>query len=91
MNDLTLTVFLSAFFPDENETIWLRTFKVKDAPDTLDNKPAMFSTTRAKLQNDKGLQAKLKKVNEQYGIYFVVNSGGNRDNEINRKLSNVPF
>lgn len=82
--NVTLTQFLSAFFPDEQELIWIRAFKAKDAAQTPENKTKMVSATRARLQSDKALQSELKELNKQRGIYFVVNSGGNENKDITR-------
>lgn len=65
-----------------DETICFRSFKPKDAPDNRQNKPLTFSVTRKQLQNDTALQARLKSANEESGLYFVVNAGGNQDREI---------
>lgn len=83
-NNISLTQFLGAFFPDSAEKICFRSFKPKDAPDNRQNKPLAFSVTRKQLLNNTALQARLKGINEESGLYFVVNAGGNQDREISR-------
>jgi len=75
--------FLRAFFPDENETIYFRAFKPKDAPDTESNRPQNYSANR-KLLARAGGELELKKFNHLRGVYFVPNTGGNSDSEITR-------
>lgn len=84
-NNATLTMadFFGAFFPDENETICLRTFKPKDAPSDLQISPKKSETNRKKIQEVESI-AELKKANQYSGVYFVVNSGGHSDSEIRR-------
>lgn len=79
-----LTDFLAAFFPDENEAIYLRAFKAKGAPDAPDNRPLVEVVTRRRLTTDAELQNRMANANETRGWYFVVNAGGNTDTEITR-------
>ncbi|HEX8279034.1 MAG TPA: AAA family ATPase, partial [Segetibacter sp.] len=83
-NNISLTEFLGAFFPDSAETICFRSFKPKNAPDNQQNKPLAFSVTRKQLLDSTALQARLKSINKESGLYFVVNAGGNQDREISR-------
>jgi hypothetical protein len=81
----TLDDFLSAFFPDPYEDINLRAFGPKDAPEG----EARFSahkwrTCREALACDPVLLAELHEANRSRGIYFVVNSGGDKAEDINR-------
>ena len=80
----TLTDFLAAFFPDEDEKIYLRAFKAKSAPDTTDNHALVEVVTRRRLATDANLQARMTAANKTRGWYFVVNSGGNVDADIVR-------
>jgi hypothetical protein len=79
---ISLDDFLSAFFPNEHEEIWLRAFKAKGAPGGRDSFPRTYSVTRARLKEDAELLDELHELNRTHGIYFVVNSGGNKDEEI---------
>lgn len=78
-----LSAFLSAFFPDENEPIHFRAFKAKGAADSPLNKPAKVFATRQNLNLEKNIQ-RLVELNQQCGLYFVVNSGGDKDENITR-------
>jgi hypothetical protein len=80
INVLTLTDFLSAFFPDETEPIHLRAFPPKGGSGAA----IKIATSRRQLSTDRNQQHKLKTLNQTSGIYFVVNSGGDTDDEINR-------
>lgn len=75
--------FLKAFFPDENEPIYFRAFKPKDAPDTESNRPQTYSASRKMLMRTGG-EIELKKFNHLRGVYFAPNAGGNSDPDINR-------
>lgn len=79
-----LTDFLAAFFPEEDETICLRAFKAKDAPDVPDNRPLVEVVTRRRLATDTELQDRMVAANKTRGWYFVVNTGGNADANITR-------
>ncbi len=83
-NPITVTEFLGAFFANENETINLRTFKAKDAPREIAVPARKFEITRSNLPKATATQNELIELNENCGVYFVVNSGGNADAEINR-------
>lgn len=76
------TEFLSAFFPDEMETIRLRTFKAKG--DSKNISPKKQLSSRYVLENNRYSLAELENINRNSGIYFVVNSGGNEDKDITR-------
>jgi AAA domain len=80
----TLTDFLAAFFPDENEEINLRAFKAKGAPDAQDNRPLVESVTQRRLAKDEELRKRMVAANRTRGWYFVVNAGGNADADIAR-------
>lgn len=81
---MTISGFLAAFFRDENENLHLRAFKPKGQPDSPDNRPLKFVTSRAELAGDRKLQGSLQEANKTRGIYFVVNSGGDCDDDITR-------
>lgn len=81
---ISLTDFLGAFYPNPHEKIFLRTFKAKGTPDTLEIWPAKYSTTRTQLSANSNFKAMLDRANVTRGIYFVVNAGGNEDSEITR-------
>lgn len=74
--------FLSAFFPDDKEQICLATFKPKKAPINF-TIPARWETSREDLITVE-TQNELSRRNEKNGIYFVVNAGGQKDEEITR-------
>jgi hypothetical protein len=78
---MNLNEFLRAFFPDENEPIYFRAFKPKDAPDTTGNRPQNYSATRKSLAQSGG-EIELRKLNHLRGIYFAPNGGGNADDNI---------
>lgn len=83
----TITQFLKAFFSEPDELIFLRAFEPTNAPKKFDSEDKEISTARkyAKyLVELPNLKEELKKLNKTHGIYFVVNSGGNSDNEITR-------
>jgi hypothetical protein len=76
--------FLAAFFPDEEEKIYLRAFKAKAAPNAPNNRPLVKEVTRRQLATDANLQELMLSANRTRGWYFVVNSGGNADDDITR-------
>jgi hypothetical protein len=80
----TLDDFLSAFFPDPYEEVNLRAFGPKGAPDEARFKARKWRTYREALACDPALLAELHEANRTRGIYFVVNSGGDCDEEITR-------
>lgn len=75
---------LGAFYPDPNEDIRLRAFKPKGAPKGAIFSPEKIGVTRMRLARDMSLQSLLKKLNETRGLYFVVNAGGDKDENITR-------
>jgi hypothetical protein len=76
--------FLTAFFPDPYEDINLRAFGPKDAPDEARFCAHKWRTCREALAYDEALLAELHKANRTRGIYFVVNSGGDKAADITR-------
>lgn len=80
---MNLNEFLCAFFPNENEQIYFRAFKPKDAPETESNRPQNYCSNRKSLAQPKG-ELELRKFNHLRGIYFAPNAGGNSDAEIKR-------
>lgn len=83
-SSIKITEFLEAFFPDPNEEIHFRVIKPKKEPTTPFNSPQKILVTRERLKNEEMLQKRLNRLNANRGIYFVVNSGGNRDEDITR-------
>lgn len=81
-SEITVSEFLSAFFPDEDETIFIRRIESKGAPKTLDRHNG--ATTRGKLAYDEPTKRRLVGINQRDGIYFLVNSGGHEDKDITR-------
>ncbi len=73
--------FLSAFYQDENQPVFIRSFKPKNAPPGYAY-PQTHQITRRELKTNKTLQSDLVSLNEKTGLYFVVNAGGNADDEI---------
>ncbi|MBQ7574011.1 MAG: DUF927 domain-containing protein [Clostridia bacterium] len=72
--------FLSAFY-QENEDVCIRVFSDRKADDP-EFKGQKYTE---KLSNIQNLFPALKQHNEKHrGVFFVVNSGGHRDNEITR-------
>lgn len=80
---MNLDGFLRAFYADENEQIYFRAFKPKDAPDTGENRPKKVCRTRKQLAQVDG-EIDLRKLNHLRGIYFAPNAGGDTDAEISR-------
>jgi DNA-directed RNA polymerase subunit N (RpoN/RPB10) len=78
---ITVTEFLSAFYPDENEIINLRAIAAKGSQG-IETKT--YKTTRKTLPQETHLKEELSQDNKTRGLYFVVNAGGNKDEEINR-------
>jgi hypothetical protein len=83
-SEATLDDFLSVFFPDPYEEINLRTFAPKGAPDEPRFEALTWQTCREALACDEKLLADLHEANRTRGIYFVVNSGGNKASDITR-------
>jgi len=82
--EATLDDFLAALFPDPYEDINLRAFGPKDAPDEARFCAHKWRTCREALACDEALLAELHKANRTRGIYFVVNSGGDKAADITR-------
>lgn len=74
--------FLNAFFLDPNETIRFRAFAAKGRENVVSARS--FSATQNQLMTLPALQNQLIHANEERGLYFVVNSGGDSDTEIQR-------
>lgn len=77
---MRIDAFLATFFPDDDELIHPRAFPPKDISGFAEK----FTTSRAELRSDRAFQSRLLDLNRSKGIYFVINSGGDRDAEINR-------
>jgi hypothetical protein len=77
-----LNDFLSAFFPDADEPIRLRAFAAKGRDTVVSART--LAGTRNQLMTLPALRDQLIQANEERGLYFVVNSGGNNDTEIDR-------
>lgn len=80
-NNVTLQQFLSAIYVDENATINLRTLGAKGSKDS---KADTGRFTMRDLQTNEQVLKTLENINKTRGIYFVVNSGGNSDADINQ-------
>jgi hypothetical protein len=83
-SEVTLDGFLSAFFPDPYEDINLRAFGPKGAPDEARFSPRKWRTCREALACDPALLAELHEANRTRGIYFVINTGGDKAKDITR-------
>lgn len=79
-----LSDFLAAFFPTCEEEMYLRAFKPKKAPQNTNNIPQKLVATREELAGDSKLLKRLQFLNENNGIYFCPNSGGDTDDSIVR-------
>ena len=90
MTSVTVSDFLSAFFPDSQEPIHIRAFKAKEAQESPTNRPQKLAITRKGLA-EKRTQTQLAGLNGTRGIYFVVNSGGNKDEDITRFNASCPI
>ncbi len=75
--------FLAAF-REPNEALHLRGFKPRNAVEIAENRPQKWITTLADLTSNRALQQELIKKNQDCGIYFVVNAGGDTDTAITR-------
>jgi hypothetical protein len=83
--EMALDAFLAAFRPTEAEPLHLRTFCPKGAPKNDPRFAArLIPASRTALRPGGGLLAQLRKINQTCGLYFTVNQGGDRDEEINR-------
>jgi len=81
--NINLDDFLAAFFPSRDERIHFRAFKPKDAPDNDDNRPVMRVSSRNQLTPPLG-EASLSILNQNRGLYFAPNAGGDSDKDITR-------
>lgn len=81
-----LNKFLEYFCPDPDENIYIQTFPSKNAPYSTDTRviPQNFPISRNNLLKDASLIHKLKELNKNQGIAFVVNAGGIKATEISR-------
>jgi hypothetical protein len=77
------SAFLNAF-REPDESLSLRAFKPKKAPDTPENSAQKWTTTLFDLIANRELLVELRRKNQNCGIYFVVNRGGDSDAEITR-------
>lgn len=77
-----LSDFLNAFFPDPSETIRVRGFAAKGRDAVVSARS--FGVSQDQLTTLSDLQRKIVHANEERGLYFVVNSGGDTDAEIDR-------
>lgn len=82
-SQITLDAFLAVFYPDRNEEIRLRAFKPRGAAKTPDNQTVKLGIARARL-DEVQLRQQLKALNSTRGLYFVVNAGGDKDEDITR-------
>ncbi len=81
--NVTTDDFLAAFVPDPYEEINLRAFKPREAPEGEERfSPSKKRTFREALSSADDLQKSLAELNRTRGLYFVVNGGGDRDEEI---------
>jgi AAA domain len=84
-NPQTLSCFLAAFYPDEQEPIHLRAFGPKKAPkNEMHFSARKVAASRNSLATDTTLLDQLCELNSTRGLYFVVNAGGDTDEEITR-------
>src|SRR4051812_19271085 len=74
-----LNEFLEALFPNEDEPIHLRFLDCKEVPKNLKRPPQKLVTSRAQIASH---LPQIIAANKQQGIYFVVNSGGDKNSEI---------
>ena len=81
---MTVTDFLSAFFPDENEPLFLFGYNPKELPEEFKNPADRIQTTRREIKTSRELQNRLRLINKNRGLYFTVNSGGTVKVDINR-------
>jgi P4 family phage/plasmid primase-like protien len=82
VSKVTLDEFLSGFFPKQDEVIHVRTFQAKGATKGF-TFPQNWDSSREELLTEES-QKLLTELNKKNGIYFIVNSGGNKDSEITR-------
>lgn len=81
---MRLDEFFSAFFPSDDEAIFLRGLPPKGVPRELGDPIYGRQTSRKELRENKTLQNELKQLNKKNGLYFVPNSGGFKDFQIER-------
>lgn len=74
--------FLNAFFADPDETIRFRALAAKGRDAVVSARS--FTATQNQLRTLPAVQDQLIQANEEGGLYFVVNSGGDSDTEIDR-------
>lgn len=77
---ITIDDFLSAFFPDVQEPIRLRFFPPRGAG----GEAVKYGVNREVMHGDEDVKAYIRQMNQTHGVYFVVNSGGDKDAEISR-------
>ena len=75
-----LDLFLTHFFPKDDELITLRALPAKG---DKNERPQNYTTTRAKLKHGAALRD-MRALNKTRGIYFAPNSGGHTDQSIVR-------
>lgn len=81
--------FLSAFFPDEQEPIYLRfldckTLDGKELPKQLKRGGQNVESSRSLIKQGGFSAQSIQGANTEQGIYFVVNAGGNSNKDITR-------
>lgn len=81
---LSVTSFLEAFFPANDEPIWLFGFSPKEMPADQKLIPLKKQITRKSLAENKLLQNNLIEENKKRGLYFTVNAGGTEKPDISR-------
>jgi P4 family phage/plasmid primase-like protien len=74
-----LSKFLEPFFPDTYEEINLRAFVAKGASQIAAIK---IATCREQIETDEDFITRIMELNVSRGLYFVVNSGGDDDDNI---------
>jgi putative DNA primase/helicase len=80
--DISTDQFLKAFFPDEQESVNLRAFYAKGDPRADGGRK--YPTTRRQLNMNGVTAREVRDLNSERGLYFVVNSGGDKDEDISR-------
>ncbi|MEW6212387.1 MAG: AAA family ATPase [Acidobacteriota bacterium] len=76
--------FLAPFFSDLDEPVYMRAIKPKGAANCAENKTVMFHVTRREIAEDRKAQSCIRALNQNRGIYFIPNAGGNTDAAITR-------
>lgn len=76
-----LDSFLAAFGFAEDTSLYIRALPPKGAHDF---KPVKLMTTRKQLNGDFYKQRDILYLNQTHGLYFVVNEGGDKGQDINR-------